>query len=100
MIEKLIKKTHFCRGAVPHYSISGKKIKMSNVYIEPQPTGRPEGSAITHYTVEHAHGQSIDGKNYPTQQSAIDAAKAKGYKPLTARVRNTSKGNPDHWRSV
>ncbi|WP_204247288.1 hypothetical protein [Enterobacter ludwigii] len=73
---------------------------MSNVYVEPQPTGRPDGSAITHYTVEHAHGVSIDGKSHATQQSAIDAAKAKGFKPLVARVRNTSKGNPDHWRAA
>lgn len=73
---------------------------MSNVYIEPQPTGRPEGSAITHYTAEHAHGQSIDGKNHSTQENAINAAKAKGFKPLVARVRNTNKGNPDHWRAA
>lgn len=73
---------------------------MSNVYVEPQPTGRPEGTAITHYTVEYAGGQSIDGKNHATQESAISAAKAKGFKPLVARVRNTRKGNPDHWRAA
>ncbi|HBU5820764.1 TPA: hypothetical protein MIH26_27165 [Klebsiella pneumoniae] len=73
---------------------------MPNVYVEPQPTGRPEGSTITHYTVEYAGGQSIDGKIHSTQESAIQAAKKAGHKPLVARVRNTSKGNPDHWRAV
>lgn len=73
---------------------------MSNVYVEPQPTGRPEGTKITHYTVEYAGGQSIDGKTYQTQEEAIAAAKANGHAPLVARVRNTSKGNPDHWRSA
>ena len=26
---------------------------MSNVYVEPEPKGRPEGSAITHYVLEY-----------------------------------------------
>lgn len=73
---------------------------MSNVYVEPQPTGRPEGSAITHYTVEYAGGRSIDGKIHSTQASAIQAAKNAGHNPLVDRVRNTSKGNPDHWRAA
>lgn len=72
---------------------------MPNVYIEPQPTGREEGSAISHYTVEYAGGQSIDGKKHLTQASAIQAAKDAGHSPLIARVRKTSKGNRDHWRS-
>jgi len=73
---------------------------MPNVYVEPQPTGRPEGTAITHYTVEETNGKSIDGKEHPTQADAIAAAKKAGHKPLVARVRNTTKGNPDHWRAV
>lgn len=73
---------------------------MPNVYIEPHPKGRPEGTAITHYTVEYAHGVSTDGVQHRTQESAINAAIRQGHSPLIARVRNTSKGNPDHWRSV
>jgi hypothetical protein len=44
---------------------------MANVYIEPEPRGRPEGTPITHYVLEYAHG---------------------------ARVTQT--GNPDHWRAA
>jgi hypothetical protein len=70
---------------------------MANVYIEPKPPG---GGAIDHYIIEHATGTSLDGKKYAKQEDAIKAAKAAGHKPLVARVRTTSKGNPDHWRSA
>ncbi|RAU29772.1 hypothetical protein DBY73_021760 [Enterobacter sp. RIT418] len=73
---------------------------MPNVYIEPQPKGRPEGTPITHYTVEYAHGVSVDNIDHRTQESAIHAAIRHGHTPLIARVRNTTKGNPDHWRSA
>ena len=73
---------------------------MANVFIEPEPRGRPEGSAITHYVLEHAHGARVTPTNYGTQADAIAAAKSLGHKPLVARVRNTNKGNPDHWRAV
>jgi hypothetical protein len=71
---------------------------MANVYVEPQPTGRPEGSPITHYTLEYAHRARVTNTNYTTQADAIAEAKQLGHKPLVARVRNTDKGNPDHWR--
>ncbi|MBF6639755.1 hypothetical protein ITX54_24125 [Rouxiella silvae] len=73
---------------------------MPNVYVEPQPTGRPEGSPITHYKLEYAHGASVDGVSHQTQADAISAAKKLGYDPLIARVRHTSKGNRDHWRAA
>ena len=73
---------------------------MTNVYIEPQPTGRPNGTPITHYTIEYAHGVRVDETNYSTQESAIKAANALGFDPLIARVRNTDKGNRDHWRAA
>lgn len=73
---------------------------MPNVYVEPEPKGRPEGSAITHYVLEYAHGARVTNTNYATQGDAVSAAKAQGHQPLIARVRNTSKGNPDHWRAV
>ncbi len=71
---------------------------MPNVYVEPEPKGRPEGSAITHYVLEYAHGARVTHIDYPTQAQAVSEAKSLGHKPLIARVRNTDKGNPDHWR--
>jgi len=73
---------------------------MANVYVEPEPKGRPEGSAITHYVLEYAHGARVTPTDYKTQADAVAAAKQQGHQPLIARVRNTSKGNPDHWRSA
>ena len=72
---------------------------MSNVYVEPEPKGRPEGSPITHYVLEYQHGARVTDVNYQTQAAAIGDAKKLGHHPLIARVRNTNKGNPDHWRS-
>ena len=73
---------------------------MANVFVEPQPKGRSEGSPITHYVLEHAHGARVTNIDYRTQAEAIAAAKALGHQPLIARVRNTNKGNPDHWRAA
>ena len=73
---------------------------MANVYIEPEPRGRPEGSAITHYVLEYAHGARVTNTNYSTQHEAVSEAKRLGHSPLVARVRNTNKGNPDHWRAA
>jgi hypothetical protein len=73
---------------------------MANVYVEPEPKGRPEGTAITHYVLEYAHGERVTSTNYGTQAAAIHEAKTLGHSPLVARVRNTDKGNPDHWRSA
>jgi hypothetical protein len=71
---------------------------MANVYVEPQPKGRPEGSAITHYVLEYAHGLRVTYIDYRTQAEAVTDAEERGHQPLTARVRNTDQGNPDHWR--
>ncbi len=73
---------------------------MANVYVEPRPKGRSDGAAIDHYVLEHAGGTSVDGIRHGTQEAAIKAAKALGHSPLVGRVRDTSKGNPDHWRSA
>lgn len=73
---------------------------MANVYVEPEPKGRPEGSPITHYVLEYAHGARVTSANYSTQYEAITNAKKLGHQPLIARVRNTDKGIPDHWRSA
>ncbi len=71
---------------------------MSNVYVEPEPKGRPEGSPITHYILEHAHGVRVTNIDYGTQAEAVSEAKKLGHQPLIARVRHTDKGSPDHWR--
>jgi ribosomal protein L16/L10AE len=71
---------------------------MANVYVEPIPKGR-EG-AIEGYVLELPSNERLNQTTYKRQEEAIEAAKAAGHKPLVARVRNTSKGNPDHWRSA
>jgi hypothetical protein len=70
---------------------------MAKVYIEPRPKGRPEGTAIDDYAVEDRANSVLATRK--TQAEAIDWATAQGHSPImVARVRNTDKGNPDHWR--
>jgi hypothetical protein len=71
---------------------------MPSVFVEPEPRGRPDGTPIAHYVLEYAHGVRVTNVNYVVQQVAISEAKRLGHLPLIARVRNTHKGNPDHWR--
>jgi len=35
-----------------HYVIRAEEAKMANVFVEPRPKGKPEGSPITDYIVE------------------------------------------------
>jgi hypothetical protein len=67
---------------------------MANVFVEPKPKGRPEGSAITHYVLEYKHEARVTDVDYRTQATAIAAAKALEHQPLVARVRNTDKVIP------
>ena len=71
---------------------------MPNVYVEPRPKGRPEGTAIDDYVLEFAGGKRVTDVAYKTQAEAIAAAKALGHSPLVARVRHTDQGKPDQWR--
>lgn len=71
---------------------------MSVVYIEPKPKSREKGAPIEYYAVETAADQEL--VRYDTQDDAINWAKTEGYSVHVARVRNTDKGNPDHWRKV
>ena len=73
---------------------------MPNVYVEPRPKGRPEGTPIEDYVLEFAGDKPVDGKAYKNQAAAIAAAKALGHKPLVSRVRHTDKGKPDQWREA
>jgi hypothetical protein len=71
---------------------------MAIVYIEPRPKGRPEGTAIDDYAVETAGDVVL--KVTKTQAEGVTWAKANSHTPHVARVRNTNKGKPDHWRAV
>lgn len=73
---------------------------MPNVFVEPRPKARPEGTAIEDYILEYSGGKPVDGKSYKTQSDAIVAAKALGHKPSVSRVRHTDKGKPDQWREA
>lgn len=72
---------------------------MANVYIEPRPKARPEGSHIDDYVVED-HADHVLA-TFKTQHEAIDWAKKQGHAPLVARVRHLNdKKKSDHWRSA
>ena len=72
---------------------------MANVYIEPRPKGRQEGTAIDDYVVEDHADHAL--AEFKTQDEAIDWAKKNGHSPLVARVRHLNdKKVPDHWRSA
>ena len=71
---------------------------MPNVYVEPPPKGRPEGSAIDDYVVEDHADHVLE--TFKTQHEAIDWAKENGHTPLVVRVRHLNdKKIPDHWRT-
>jgi hypothetical protein len=72
---------------------------LPNVYIEPKPKGRAEGTAIDDYVVEdHADHVLCMCK---TQEEAIRWAEGQGHLPLIWRVRHLNdKEKPDHWWSV
>ena len=56
---------------------------MANVYIEPRPKGRPEGSSIDDYVVED-HADHVLA-TFKTQREAIDWAKKNSHSPHVAR---------------
>jgi hypothetical protein len=66
------------------------------VYIEPLPKGRED--AIMSYAVEDHAGHVL--QSAATQEAAIKWAKDQGHSVHVARVRETDKGNPDHWRKA
>jgi hypothetical protein len=84
---------------VDRYYLQTMEENMANVYVEPRPKGRPEGSAIEDYVVEdHADHVLHTCK---TQAEAISWAQGQGHHPLVARVRHLNdKKIPDHWRSA
>ena len=62
---------------------------MPNVFVEPLP--KHSDKPIEAYALELSATQRLTPDNYKTQAEAIKVAKAKGYKPLIARVRKTSR---------
>jgi hypothetical protein len=72
---------------------------MTNVYIEPRPKGRHEGSHIEDYVAEDHTDHVL--ATFKTQQEAVDWAHKQGHSPLVARVRHLNdKKMPDHWRAA
>jgi hypothetical protein len=71
---------------------------MTVVYIEPRPKGRPEGTAIVDYAAETS--ADVELETFDTQEAAVEWAKAHGFTPYVARVRDTDKGNSHHWRTA
>src|SRR3954464_13630448 len=66
---------------------------MANVYVEPRPKGRPEGSPIEDYVVEDRADHPL--ATFGTQHEAIEWAKAQGTLPWVARVRHrTTRTSP------
>ncbi len=52
---------------------------MANVYIEPRPKGRSEGTHIDDYVVEDYADHAL--ATFKTQQEAINWAKSQGHAP-------------------
>ncbi len=74
-----------------------EEAKMANVFVEPRPKGRQEGSAIEDYVVEDHTDHAL--ATFKTQHEAIEWARNNGYSPHVARVRHLNdKKVPDHWR--
>ena len=72
---------------------------MPNVYVEPRPMGRSEGSHIDDYVVEDHTDHVLAA--FKTQHEAIAWARGQGHSPLVARVRHLNdKRKPDHWRAA
>jgi hypothetical protein len=75
---------------------NGRK-NMANVYVEPRPKGRPEGSHIDDYVVEDYADHVL--ATFKTQREAIEWAKKNGHAPHVARVRHLNdKKKADQWR--
>jgi hypothetical protein len=72
---------------------------MANVYVEPRPKGRADGSPIGDYVVED-HADHVLG-TLKNQHKAIGWSKNRGHTPHVARVRHLNdKRKPDYRGSV
>jgi hypothetical protein len=72
---------------------------MTNVFVEPRPKGKPEGTPIRDVVVEDHADHELAA--FKTQEDAIFWARTHGYTPHVARVRYLNdKKRPDHWRRI
>jgi hypothetical protein len=72
---------------------------MANVFVEPRPQGKQEGSPVSDYVVED-HADHVLATR-ATQEAAIKWAKLQGHTPNVACVRHLNdKQKQDHWRKV
>ena len=71
---------------------------MANVFIEPRPKGSVGHSPVENYVVEDQADHILHTTK--TQAEAISWARAQGYTPLVARVRDLNdKKKRDQWRA-
>jgi len=70
---------------------------MTNVFVEAVPKGRPEGTMIFHFVLEHADGSHVTSRTHSMRQGAINEAWGLGHDPLLARMRNADKTKPEDW---
>ena len=72
---------------------------MTNVFVEPRPKGKFEGSPISDFVVEDHAGHVL--ATFKTQDEAIFWARTHNYTPHVPRVRHINdKKKPDLWRRV
>jgi hypothetical protein len=71
---------------------------MGTVFIEPIPKDCGKGAPIQYYTVETRAHEKL--KTFDTQEDAVLWARKEGHTIYVARVRETNKATPDHWRKV
>ena len=72
---------------------------MTNVFVEPRPKGKQEGTPIKDFVVED-HADHVLA-TFKTQDEAILWARTHNYTPHVARVRHLNdKKKPDQWRRV
>ena len=61
---------------------------MANVFVEPRPKGRQEGTAIEDYVVEDHADHAL--ATFKTQHEAIEWARKNGHSPHVSRVRHSN----------
>lgn len=69
---------------------------MSNIFVEPLPRGDHFGAPWS-YQLEFSDSIITYGP-FLTAHEAVALARRLGHRPLLARVRNTNKAIPEHWR--
>jgi hypothetical protein len=72
---------------------------MTDLFVEPRPKGKPDGSAISDFVVEDHAGYVL--ATFQTEEQAIHWARTHGYMTHVAHVRHLNdKKKPDQWKRV